>query len=74
MHDAQSALRTGADRDPAAYSAKSVFPLRGGALFLGGDPGVADQAAWGCGFPVFSLAHGGFGLLRADFYNSTKHL
>jgi hypothetical protein len=45
--------------DGGAAGGAEFVALRIGALFLRGDPGVADQAAWGRRHPGFQLRHVG---------------
>ena len=57
-----------------AAGGAQFIALRVGALFLGGDPRIADQAACGGGFLGFGWHGGGATLVRAHFYKSTRCL
>jgi len=49
--------------DRVAAGGAEIVALRIGALFVGGDPSIADQAAWGRRHPGFQLRHVGFASL-----------
>ena len=61
--------------DCGAAGGAQFVELRIGALFVGGDACIADQAACGGGFPAFRRhGEGSMALSDGRFYNSTRCL